>query len=189
MIMSAEGLKVALVTGHVPISKVASTISKELILNKLHVFNTSLIEDYGIEDPKIAILGLNPHAGDGGVIGQEEIETISKAIQIAKDQGINSNGPISADGFFGSRGYLEYDGVLAMYHDQGLIPFKTIAFDRGVNFTAGLSVVRTSPAHGVAYDIAGKNKASCTSFKEALMLACDVLGRRKKSFGSFRQTK
>jgi len=183
MIMSSDALKVALVTGHVPISQVASLVSQEL-----NIFNTSLIGDYGIENPKIAVLGLNPHAGDGGVIGDEEIQTISKTIQIAKNQGINSNGPISADGFFGSRSYMEYDGVLAMYHDQGLIPFKTIAFDRGVNFTAGLSVVRTSPAHGVAYDIAGKNQASSTSFKEALLLACDILGKRKKNFGSINKS-
>ena len=184
MIMSSDELKVALVTGHVPVRKVSTLISQELILKKLHVFHSALIEDYGIANPKIAVLGLNPHAGDGGIIGGEEIKTISKGIKIAKDQGIQANGPISADGFFGSKSHRYYDGVLAMYHDQGLIPFKVIAFENGVNFTAGLPVVRTSPAHGVAYDIAGKNEASSSSFNNALMLACDILSRRKERLAS-----
>ncbi|HIA37256.1 MAG TPA: 4-hydroxythreonine-4-phosphate dehydrogenase PdxA [Flavobacteriales bacterium] len=184
MIMSSDELKVALVTGHVPLRQVASLISQELILKKLHIFNSALIDDYGIANPKIAVLGLNPHAGDGGLIGDEEIQSISKAIKIAKDQGIHANGPISADGFFGSKSYRYYDGVLAMYHDQGLIPFKVIAFENGVNFTAGLHVVRTSPAHGVAYDIAGKNKASSSSFNKALILACDILSRRREQLVS-----
>ena len=178
MIMSSDKLKVALVTEHIPINQVSLNVSHKLILQKLKIFYSSLLEDYGIENPKIAVLGLNPHAGDGGLIGDEDLEIISKTIDVSIAQGVNAFGPFSADGFFGSRSYLEYDGVLAMYHDQGLIPFKTITFDKGVNFTAGLSDVRTSPAHGVAYDIAGENLASSQSFKDALLLACEIHRRR-----------
>jgi len=180
MIMVSKELKVALVTGHVPIADVAKNISEEVVLNKIKALNQSLIDDFGIAEPAIAVLGLNPHAGDGGLIGKEEIEIIGPAIVAAKEQGINANGPISADGFFGTRAYERCDAVLAMYHDQGLIPFKSISFESGVNFTAGLSIVRTSPGHGVAYDLAGQGMASTVSFEQAVHLARDIYNRRFK---------
>jgi len=178
MIMVSEELKVALVTGHIPVSEVSRCLTADLILEKITSLNQSLKGDFGIETPSIAVLGLNPHAGDDGLIGKEEIDIIAPAVSKANEYGINADGPISADGFFGSGAYREYDGVLAMYHDQGLIPFKAISFDTGVNFTAGLSVVRTSPGHGVAYDLAGRGIASTTSFVEAVKLACSVYQRR-----------
>ena len=178
MIMVSKAVKVALVTGHIPISEVASELTEERVFNQIKAFNQSLIGDFGIKEPAIAVLGLNPHAGDGGLIGKEDLEVIAPAIAKGKEEKINAKGPFSADGFFGSRAYLPYDGVLAMYHDQGLIPFKSISFETGVNFTAGLSIVRTSPGHGVAYDIAGQGLASSTSFEEAVRLACDVYARR-----------
>lgn len=178
MVLANDNIRIAVVTGHVPISKVSESLTQEKILSKIKQFNKSLIEDFGIFKPRIAVLGLNPHAGDKGVIGKEEEEIIAPAIKQALDEGIICFGPLPADGFFGSNGQSHYDGILAMYHDQGLIPFKTIAMDNGVNFTAGLSVVRTSPDHGTAYDLAGQNMASENSFRQALYMAIDVYKNR-----------
>jgi 4-hydroxythreonine-4-phosphate dehydrogenase len=179
MILANDSLRVAVATGHVPISKVSESLTKENILTKIKQFNKSLIKDFGIFKPRIAVLGLNPHAGDKGVIGKEEEEIIAPAVKEALDEGVICFGPLPADGFFGANGQAHYDGILAMYHDQGLIPFKTIAMDNGVNFTAGLSVVRTSPDHGTAYDLAGQNMASENSFRQALYMAIDVYKNRQ----------
>jgi 4-hydroxythreonine-4-phosphate dehydrogenase len=179
MILANDRLRIAVVTGHVPISKVSSLLSTEKIVSKITQFNTSLRQDFGISKPRIAVLGLNPHAGDGGVIGNEEATIIQPALEQARQEGIICFGPIPADGFFGAEGYTHYDGILAMYHDQGLIPFKTLAMDNGVNFTAGLSVVRTSPDHGTAYDKAGKNQANANSMRQALYMAIDIVKQRK----------
>lgn len=179
MFLVSDDLRVAVVTGHIPVTKVAQELSPEKILKKLHTLQRSLIEDFGIRKPKIAVLGLNPHAGDNGVIGDEEKNIIMPAINKAKDEGMMVYGPYPADGFFGNGTYKSFDAVLAMYHDQGLIPFKTIAFNNGVNFTAGLPVVRTSPDHGTAYDIAGKNLASEESFRKAVYMAIDIYKTRR----------
>jgi len=179
MLMVSDVMRVGVVTGHVPINKVPELITEENILKKLRILNKSLIEDFGIRKPRIAVLGLNPHAGDNGVIGMEEQETIIPTIEKAKEEGIVAIGPFPADGFFGSDSFKKYDGVLAMYHDQGLIPFKAMEFQSGVNYTAGLPVIRTSPAHGTAYEIAGKNKANPESFRSALYLALDIYKNRK----------
>ncbi len=179
MVLANESIRIAVVTGHLPVSKISSCLTQEKILNKIKQFNKSLVEDFGIFKPRIAVLGLNPHAGDKGVIGKEEEEIISPAIKQALDEGIICFGPLPADGFFGANGHSHYDGILAMYHDQGLIPFKTIAMDNGVNFTAGLPVVRTSPDHGTAYDLAGQNMASENSFRQALYMAIDVYKNRQ----------
>ncbi|MBN2669208.1 MAG: 4-hydroxythreonine-4-phosphate dehydrogenase PdxA [Bacteroidales bacterium] len=180
MILVNENLRVGVATGHVPLKDVSGLITKELLLQKINIFNKSLKEDFGIRKPKIAILGLNPHAGDNGLLGSEEIDQIIPAIQTARDKGILALGPYPADGFFGSGDFDAYDGVLAMYHDQGLAPFKALAFDKGVNYTAGLPVVRTSPGHGTAFTIAGNNKASEDSFRNALYLAIDIFKRKKQ---------
>ncbi len=182
MILMNEQIKIGVVTGHIPIKDVASTITKDLILNKLNVLNKSLIEDFLISKPKIAILSLNPHCGDHGVIGDEETDIIIPAIKEAKDSGILVFGPYPADGFFGAFEFKKFDAVLAMYHDQGLAPFKVIAFDDGVNYTAGLPIVRTSPAHGTAYEIAGKNNASEQSFRNAIYLAIDIYKNRNEQY-------
>lgn len=179
MLLIDGELKVGVATGHIPLKDISKTISQDLILSKLGVLNQSLIRDFGIERPKIAVLGLNPHAGDNGLLGEEEKEIISPAIRLAQDKGILAFGPYGADGFFGTLNYKNFDGVLAMYHDQGLIPFKTLAFENGVNYTAGLPVVRTSPDHGTAYDLVGKNKASESSLRYAIHLACDIFKTRK----------
>lgn len=181
MLMCSDKLKVGVVTGHIPLSKVSESINSKLIVRKLSVFSASLQNDFGISNPKIAVLGLNPHAGDSGLLGSEEEEVIAPAIALANEKGIKASGPFSADGLFGSNALKQYDGILAMYHDQGLVPFKTIAFDSGVNFTAGLSVVRTSPDHGVAYDIAGQHLASEESFTHALRMACSIYAARNGS--------
>lgn len=178
MILMNEDLRVALVTGHIPLAQVASTITTEDIVSKLNFFNRSLKQDFGVIKPRIAVLSLNPHAGDAGLLGTEEENIITPAIQEAEKKGVMAFGPYAADGFFGSRMYDKFDGVLAMYHDQGLAPFKTIAMEDGVNFTAGLGVVRTSPAHGTAYDIAGQNIASEESFRKALYTSLDVFRNR-----------
>ena len=178
MLMCSENFRVGLVTGHVPLANVSAIINQEKIVQKIKTMNKSLMEDFGIRKPKIAVLGLNPHAGDSGTIGGEESSVIMPAISQAKAEGIFVQGPFSADGFFGSMKHTKYDAVLAMYHDQGLIPFKALAFETGVNYTAGLSVIRTSPDHGVGYDIAGKNLASETSFRSAVYLACDIFKTR-----------
>lgn len=179
MLMVSNQTRIGVITGHIPLRDVPSCISKERIINKLKILNTSLERDFGIIKPRIAILGLNPHAGDKGVIGVEEQEVIIPAIKQAFDEGILAFGPYPADGFFGSASFNNFDGILTMYHDQGLIPFKTLAFKSGVNYTAGLPVIRTSPAHGTAFDMAGKNMASPDAFREAIYLAIDIVKNRK----------
>jgi 4-hydroxythreonine-4-phosphate dehydrogenase len=179
MLMVCDKLRIGVITGHIPLKDVPGTITTELLLKKIELMNRSLMRDFGIRKPKIALLGLNPHAGDLGVIGIEEEQVIAPAVEQARNRNWIVYGPYSADGFFGSDNYLKFDGILAMYHDQGMIPFKTLSFDRGVNFTAGLPFVRTSPAHGTAYDIAGKNEASPNSFREAVFLAIDIFNKRK----------
>jgi 4-hydroxythreonine-4-phosphate dehydrogenase len=180
MLLVAEELKVGVVTGHIPLSAVAGAITSELIFEKLALLNQTLIQDFGIRKPRIAVLGLNPHAGDQGTIGKEDTEIILPAINKAKEKHMMAWGPYPADGFFGNSMYKKFDAVLAMYHDQGLIPFKTIAFSTGVNFTAGLKIIRTSPDHGTAFDIAGKNSADEESFRRALYMACDVFRKRQE---------
>ncbi len=179
MMLVSGKLRVAVATTHVPISKVSSSLSSEIILHKLRIFNKSLQRDFGIERPRLAVLGLNPHAGDNGLLGNEEKEIIKPALDAALAEGIVCNGPMAADGFFGTDSFRLYDGILAMYHDQGLIPFKLLAMDSGVNYTAGLDIVRTSPDHGTAYDIAGQNKASENSFRQAIYTAIDICKQRK----------
>lgn len=179
MIMASHLLKVAVVTGHIPLADVPGTIQVQPLLQTLKVFNRSLMVDFGIRKPRIAVLGLNPHAGDGGVIGKEDQEVVAEAVRKAQEHRICCFGPIPADGLFGSGEYQKYDGILAMYHDQGLIPFKVLSMESGVNFTAGLPYVRTSPAHGTAYDLAGQNLASEASFREAYYMACDVFKNRQ----------
>ncbi|MCX6185962.1 MAG: 4-hydroxythreonine-4-phosphate dehydrogenase PdxA [Bacteroidetes bacterium] len=174
MFLVSNDLKVGLVTGHVPLKDVASKLSKELILKKIKLMNDSLKNDFGIIKPKIAILGLNPHAGDAGLLGHEEKDLIEPAIKLAQDEGIVAYGPYPADGFFGAKQFMKFDAVLAMYHDQGLIPFKYFAFEDGVNYTAGLPFIRTSPDHGTAYNIAGKNQADESSMRNALFTAIDL---------------
>lgn len=179
MILMTDTLRVALVTGHIPVSQVPSQITVENIVTKLQVFNQSLKQDFTIIKPRIAVLALNPHAGDNGVIGNEEVEIIKPAMEEAERLGVMSFGPFPADGFFGSKMYEDFDGVLAMYHDQGLAPFKALAMEEGVNYTAGLPFVRTSPAHGTAYNIAGQNLASESSFRQAVYTALDVYRSRQ----------
>ncbi len=178
LLCNENGLRVALVTGHVPVKDISSKITAELITKKITSLYESLVADFGIRKPRIAVLGLNPHAGDEGVIGREDMDLIKPAIEKLKLNAI-IYGPYPADGFFGSGNYRKFDGVLAMYHDQGLIPFKTLSFGEGVNFTAGLSAVRTSPDHGTAYEIAGKNIANEQSFKKALYAAIDIFRSRQ----------
>ncbi|WP_185286439.1 4-hydroxythreonine-4-phosphate dehydrogenase PdxA [Chryseobacterium indologenes] len=180
MFLVTEELKVAVSTHHIPIAQVAENISEEKIKKQIRVLNQTLIEDFCIQKPKIAVLGLNPHAGDGGVIGNEEIEIISPAIKELSDNGILTFGPFPADSFFQPGKYKNFDAVLAMYHDQGLAPFKTLAYEEGVNYTAGLPFIRTSPDHGVAYDIAGKNIADEQSFTEAIFTAIKVFRNRSE---------
>jgi 4-hydroxythreonine-4-phosphate dehydrogenase len=179
MLLCSDQLKVAVVTGHVALKDVSQKITSEQISKKIDQLHRSLMEDFGVRKPKIAVLGLNPHAGDNGVIGNEDKEIIIPAVNKAFNENKLVYGPYSADGFFGNATYNQFDGVLAMYHDQGLIPFKTIAFNSGVNFTAGLDAVRTSPDHGTGYDIAGKNIANEESFKKAIYMAIDIYKNRK----------
>jgi 4-hydroxythreonine-4-phosphate dehydrogenase len=178
MLLVSNLMRVGVVTGHIPLSEVPRSISKEIIIKKLRLLNSSLIKDFGIRKPRIAVLGLNPHAGDGGVLGSEEQEIIIPAIKTVNDENIIALGPYPSDGFFGSENFSKFDAILAMYHDQGLAPFKSLAFDSGVNFTAGLPIVRTSPAHGTAYEIAGQGVASENSFRNALFLALEVFKNR-----------
>ncbi|MGL5111741.1 MAG: 4-hydroxythreonine-4-phosphate dehydrogenase PdxA [Flavobacterium sp.] len=173
MLMVCDTLRVGLLTDHVPLNEVASQLTEELIVRKIETIKQSLIKDFSINKPKIAVLGLNPHCGDGGVIGSEDDVLLKPTLKKIFEKGTLVFGPFSADSFFGSNQYEKYDAVIAAYHDQGLIPFKTLSFGRGVNYTAGLNKVRTSPDHGTAYDIAGKNLAEFTSFKEAVYLAID----------------
>lgn len=187
MLMCADKFRVGVVTGHVPLANVSAVITQDKIVQKIKQMHKSLVEDFGIRKPKIAVLGLNPHAGDNGVIGNEEQSVIVPAVAQAKGEGIFAMGPYSADGFFarltdsfgqGTAMYAKFDAVLAMYHDQGLVPFKTIAFETGVNYSAGLPIIRTSPDHGVGYDIAGKNMANESSFRSAVYLACDIFNTK-----------
>lgn len=181
MFMISDGLRVALVTDHIPIKEITNQLSQEKIEHKIALLSKSLTQDFGIQRPKIAVLGINPHKGDQGVIGEEDDSILCPLIKQLFEKGELVFGPFAADGFFGSQSYSKYDAVLAMYHDQGLIPFKTLSFGKGVNFTAGLSRVRTSPDHGTAFDIAGQGIADESSFREALYLARSIYLRRKES--------
>ncbi len=181
MLMCCDVLRVGVVTGHVPLQEVSARITKEAVLRKIEAIHKSLKLDFSIEKPRIAVLGLNPHAGDDGLLGSEEKDFIIPAINEARNQGMFAMGPYAADGFFAGSNWKNFDAVLAMYHDQGLVPFKNIAGDEGVNFTAGLPIVRTSPAHGTAYDIAGKNQASENSLRQAFYMACDIYTRRMEN--------
>lgn len=178
MLLVSDTLRVGLVTGHVPLREVAPLITRERVESKLKALEQTLRKDFGITKPKIAVLGLNPHAGDGGVIGDEDEKILKPLINDLKNQGKTVFGPQPPDGFFAAGNHTKYDGILAMYHDQGLIPFKSMAFDTGVNFTAGLSVIRTSPDHGTAYAIAGKNQASENSMRQAIYSAVDIFKSR-----------
>jgi 4-hydroxythreonine-4-phosphate dehydrogenase len=178
MFMISECLRIGVATDHVPLRKVPEMITADLLISKLRLMNQSLIVDFGIRKPRIAVLGLNPHAGDNSLLGTEEAEIIIPAIQKAKQEGMLVFGPFPADGFFGAGSFNKFDGILAMYHDQGLSPFKALSFDSGVNFTAGLPYVRTSPVHGTAFAISGKGEASENSFRQSIYLACDIFRNR-----------
>lgn len=178
MLMVGERLRVGVVTGHLPLKDVSSTLTKELILKKIRILNQTLIQDFAIRKPKIAVLGLNPHSGDNGLLGSEEIDIIIPALEAAREEKIMALGPYPADGLFGASNLGKFDAILAMYHDQGLTPFKALEFQTGVNFTAGLPFVRTSPDHGTAYDIAGKDIAIHDSLLRAIYLACDIFENR-----------
>ena len=178
MIMVSDQLRVGVVTGHISLKDVPSQITTEKIVNKLRLMRKSLQRDFGVDSPKIAVLGLNPHCGDGGLLGDEEQQIILPAVKIANDEGIMAFGPYSPDGFFGLGNYQRFDAVLAMYHDQGLTPFKALAFEEGVNFTAGLPIVRTSPDHGTAYEMAGRDLADPRSMKSAIYAAIDIYNKR-----------
>lgn len=180
MLMSGDLMKVGVVSGHIPISEVPGFISQEEISCKIRILNQSLRRDFGIRKPKIAVLGLNPHSGEEGILGKEEKEKIIPAIEESRKNNLLAFGPFPADGFFGFGDFTRFDGILAMYHDQGLIPFKTLVPEEGVNFTAGLPIVRTSPSHGTAYEIAGANRASFSSFRKALYMACDIYNNRQQ---------
>jgi 4-hydroxythreonine-4-phosphate dehydrogenase len=178
MLMVHDNLKVGLFTDHIPLSEVANKLTEQLIVKKIETINQTIIQDFSINKPKIAVLGLNPHCGDGGVIGNEDDAILKPALKKLFEKGTLVFGPFAADGFFGSNQYEKYDAVIATYHDQGLVPFKTLSFGNGVNYTAGLNKVRTSPDHGTAYDIAGKGIADFNSFKEAVYLAIDIYNSR-----------
>lgn len=179
MLMLSSSARIGVVTGHIPVKEVANTLDSDLILRKINLLNKSLKEDFNIQKPKIALMGLNPHAGDNGLLGEEEEKIIKPAIQQAKSIGILAFGPFPADGFFGSSNFTQYDGILAMYHDQGLIPAKSLSFGEGTNFTAGLSFVRTSPDHGTAFQIAGKGEANEGSIRSAVYTALKIVENRK----------
>ncbi len=179
MVLVGDGLRVGTVTGHIPLKDVATSVTTERIVTKARLFHNSLMRDFGVVTPRLAVLGLNPHAGDGGTLGSEDRERILPAVRQLVAEGIQASGPYAADGFFGSGAYRHFDGVLAMYHDQGLAPFKALSFGHGVNFTAGLPIVRTSPDHGTGLDIAGKGVADEGSFRQAVWLAVDVLRARE----------
>lgn len=179
MLMVGEKLKVGLVTEHIPLQEVAASLTEEKILSKYRILEKSLKEDFGIIKPKIALLALNPHAGDNGLIGKEEEEILKPLVNKLKNESKLIAGPFPADGFFAAGQYTKFDAVLALYHDQGLIPFKSIAFEDGVNFTAGLSIIRTSPDHGTAYNIAGKNMANESSMRAAIYLAIDIWKKKQ----------
>lgn len=179
MIMVCDKLKVGVATGHIPLKDVPSVLTAEKIVSKLRLMKESLQRDFGIDAPKIAVLGLNPHCGDGGLLGDEEQQIILPAVQTANSEGIMAFGPYSADGFFGLGNYTKFDAVLAMYHDQGLTPFKALAFEDGVNYTAGLPIIRTSPDHGTAYEMAGRDMADPRSMKAAIYAAIDIYNKRE----------
>ena len=178
MIMTSDIMKIAFVTSHIPLSKIGKYITEENIILKAKKFNHALIQDFGIRKPKIAVLSLNPHAGENGLLGAEENDIISPAIDKLKENNILAFGPYPTDSFFSSNNLKAFDGILSMYHDQGLTPFKTLSFNKGVNFTAGLEVIRTSPVHGTAYQIAGEGLADESSFREAVFLACKIFKKR-----------
>ena len=180
MIMVSERMKIAFVTGHVPLAEVKKLITSKNIILKTKKLNTSLIKDFRIRAPKIAVLGLNPHAGENGLLGNEENEHIIPAIKKLKEEGLMVFGPYSADSFFTNQNLKNFDGIISMYHDQGLTPFKTLSFSSGVNYTAGLNIIRTSPVHGTAYEIAGKGIADEKSFREAVFTACEIYKKRKE---------
>lgn len=180
MMLCHEGLRVALVTTHIPVSEIASSLDKKKIMSTIERLNKSLKVDFGIERPQIAVLGLNPHAGDQGVMGDDEAKYIEPAITEMKRKGLFVHGPFAADGFFGSSAYTNYDGILAMYHDQGLVAFKSLSFGNGVNFSAGLNIVRTSPDHGTGFDIVGQDKADEGSFRKAVYEAIDINRNRSQ---------
>jgi len=180
MLMVSNTLRIGVITGHIPLRDVPHALNEDLVMRKIRIMHDSLRRDFACQKPKIAILGLNPHASDNGLIGNEEQEVLIPVIEKAQEQNMLVFGPYPADGFFGSPNYKKFDGILAIYHDQGMIPFKTLAFDDGVNFTAGLPIVRTSPAHGTAFDIAGQNKANPGSMRAAIYLACDIVKNRKE---------
>lgn len=179
MLMLSDSARIGVVTGHMPLSEVGANLNADLILAKLTLLNKTLKEDFNIRKPKIAVMGLNPHAGDNGLLGKEEQEIIIPAINQAKSIGTLAFGPYPADGFFGSSNYTQFDGILAMYHDQGLIPAKSFSFGAGVNYTAGLSFIRTSPDHGTAFEIAGKGEANEGSFRNAIYTACELVKNRE----------
>jgi 4-hydroxy-L-threonine phosphate dehydrogenase PdxA len=179
MFMIGETMRIGIATGHVPLGEVPGLITVDLLMKKLRLMDQSLMRDFGIRKPRIAVLGLNPHAGDNSLLGKEEAEIIQPAIQMAVKEGILAFGPFPSDGFFGAGSFTKFDGILAMYHDQGLTPFKVVSFDSGVNFTAGLPFVRTSPVHGTAFQIAGKGEASENSFRQAIYLACEIVRNRQ----------
>ncbi|HNL03495.1 MAG TPA: 4-hydroxythreonine-4-phosphate dehydrogenase PdxA [Bacteroidia bacterium] len=179
MLMVSDKLRVGLITGHVALKDVPAQLTKEKIISKTKLVHQSLRSDFGLQKPRIAILALNPHAGDNGLMGKEEQDIITPAISELHNAGIGAFGPYPADGFFGSSRFKSFDAIMAIYHDQGLVPFKALAFSTGVNYTAGLPIIRTSPDHGTAYDLAGKNQASEESFREAVYLACDIAKQRQ----------
>jgi len=178
MLMVSNNIRIGTITGHIPLKKVSETLTEDLIMRKIGIMNQSLIRDFGIMKPKIAVLAINPHAGDEGLLGNEDDTIIKPAIEKAYNQNILVFGPFPADGFFGSSTFTQFDGILAVYHDQGMLPFKLLSFEDGVNFTAGLPYVRTSPAHGTAYDLAGKNLANAEAFRNAVYMACDIFNNR-----------
>ena len=180
MFLVSPSFRIGVLSGHVPLSQAVKYVTVDNILSKLRVMNTSLIQDFGIRKPRIAVLGLNPHSGDKGLIGTEEAEFIVPAINKAREENIMALGAYPPDGFFASGNFLKFDAILAMYHDQGLIPFKALFFEEGVNFTAGLPIVRTSPAHGTAYDLVGKNEANENSFRQAIYMAIDIFNKRRE---------
>ena len=180
MFLVAEELRVGVVTGHIPLKEVSNKVTDKLLTEKLQLMINSLKKDFGIKKPRVAVMGLNPHAGENGLLGEEEEKVINPVLNEFRNKGNLVFGPFPSDGFFGSNQYRSYDGILAMYHDQGLIPFKNIAFSNGVNFTAGLSFIRTSPDHGTAFSIAGKNEADETSLRSAIYCAADIIRHREE---------
>ncbi|MGE5424867.1 MAG: 4-hydroxythreonine-4-phosphate dehydrogenase PdxA [Syntrophothermus sp.] len=179
MLMISQRIRIGVVTGHIPLNQVTAAVTKDLVMRKIKILDHSLKRDFGIVNPRIAVLSLNPHAGDNGLLGKEDDTVVRPAIQACYQEGDMVFGPFSADGFFGSGSFTKFDGILAMYHDQGMVPFKLLSFEEGVNYTAGMPYIRTSPAHGTAYDLAGKNEAEPEAFRNAVYLACDIFKNRQ----------